>query len=119
MQGVSGFNGGAASGGFSLKEETADSVTFGLVWDPSFVSWLEDLTLTVDYYKIEIDDAISAIDRQLALDNCYSAGAYDASSPFCVGTLRFTGGPSLGAWSLPTSFRKTLLNLRWKVSMYS
>ena len=108
VQGVSGFNGGAASGGFTLEEETSDSVSFGLVWDPSFVGWLEDLTVTIDYYKIELEDAIDTIDRQVALDNCYSGGSYDAGSPFCVGTLRFTGGPSIGALEFTNEFTQNI-----------
>ncbi|MEJ2445970.1 MAG: TonB-dependent receptor, partial [Exilibacterium sp.] len=54
IQGVAGFNGGAAAANSDLFEETADTVTIGAVWNPSFSDWINPLSLSVDYYNIEI-----------------------------------------------------------------
>ena len=54
-----------------LTEETADTLTIGVVAQPSF---LEGLTITIDYYDIEIEDVISTIPVQSVLDGCYIEG---------------------------------------------
>ncbi len=51
----------------NLKEETADTFTIGLVYTPS---WIEGLQLSVDWYDIEINDAISTTGSQSILDKC-------------------------------------------------
>ena len=51
----------------NLTPETSDSITFGLVYSPS---WLDGLDFTVDYYNIELDNAISAIGSQTILSAC-------------------------------------------------
>ncbi|BDY03807.1 TonB-dependent receptor [Ferrimonas sp. YFM] len=68
------------SGGNSdLKSETSKSKTVGLVWSPNF---LEDFSLTVDYYEIEIEDAITFVEAQDVANNCVDAtGGPDAN--FC------------------------------------
>lgn len=96
-QGVGGFNGGAAAGGATLTEETADTVTLGVVWNPSFAAWAEPLSLTIDYFDISIEDAIAALARQDSLDNCYDGGGFDPTNAFCSNIRRFTTGPFLGA----------------------
>lgn len=55
-------------GNSNVQEETADTFTIGAVWQPSFVS---GLTVQVDYYDIEIEDAIAAPSLQNLLDECY------------------------------------------------
>ncbi|WP_235911094.1 TonB-dependent receptor domain-containing protein [Croceibacterium soli] len=72
IQGISGFNGGNPD----LNEETATSWTVGAVIQPRFVP---RLTLTADYYNIEIEDVIAAFPRQFTLDQCYSQG----NATFC------------------------------------
>jgi len=52
-----------------LGPEEADTLTVGLVWEPSFVSGLQ---LTLDYYDIEINDAISTPSSTDVLNGCYS-----------------------------------------------
>ena len=94
IQGVGGFNGGAAAGGQELIEETADTFTLGVVWSPAAI---ESLNISIDYFNIEIEDAIDALERQDSLDNCYSGGGFDASSDFCTNIVRFDSGPSVGA----------------------
>ncbi|WOC26482.1 TonB-dependent receptor [Pseudoalteromonas sp. N1230-9] len=68
------------SGGNSeLESETSTSFTAGIVWTPSF---FENFSMTLDYYDIEIEDAISFIATQSIADNCVDApGGPDES--FC------------------------------------
>lgn len=57
-------------GNTALKPEVADTVTVGFVFEPSFVP---GLTISLDYYKIDIDKAISSPDVDDVLLGCYSA----------------------------------------------
>ncbi len=70
IQGISGFNGGNAD----LFEETATSLTVGAVLNPRSIDALRNLTITVDYYDIEVEDVISGFSRQFTLDQCYDQG---------------------------------------------
>jgi len=70
IQGISGFNGGNPD----LFEETADSWTVGAVIAPRSIPALGNLTITADYYNIEIQDVISGFPRQFSLEQCYDEG---------------------------------------------
>ena len=111
IQGVSGFNGGAAAGGATLTAEEADTVTAGFVWSPTFASWAEGFSVSVDYFNIEITDGIAGLGRQIALDRCYGAAAYDAGSDFCQGIIRFAGGPTVGAIQFSNAFQQNLATI--------
>ncbi len=50
-----------------LGPEESDSKTFGIVYSPS---WLDGLDITVDYYNIELDNAISGVGSQTILNAC-------------------------------------------------
>jgi len=54
-----------------LEPETSDSYTVGGVWTPSFVP---GLSISVDYFKIELEDSISSIGAQSILNACAQAG---------------------------------------------
>lgn len=69
LQGISGFN----RGNPNLSEEVGKSTTVGLVFTPQ--GMLEDFGLTIDYFDIEIEDAIVSTPRQFILDQCYSGDA--------------------------------------------
>jgi len=56
-------------GNSSLAPESADTFTLGIVYQPMF---LEGLSLTVDYYDVEITDAITQIPGSTKLDVCYN-----------------------------------------------
>ena len=56
-------------GNQALLPESADTITFGVVFEPSFV---EGLSITLDYFDIEIDDAITQIPGSTKLDVCYN-----------------------------------------------
>lgn len=48
-------------GNEDLQEETSDNYTVGVVYSPNWAhdsSWADSLTLSFDYYDIEVDDAI-------------------------------------------------------------
>ena len=66
-------------GNSELESEESESLTVGFVWTPSFI---ENLSVTVDYYDIEITDAITFVAAQNVADNCVDAtGGPDAG--FC------------------------------------
>ena len=53
----------------TVTPEEADTVTLGLVWQPSFVP---GLAVTLDYYDITVDNAISIRPNYDIVDACYS-----------------------------------------------
>lgn len=62
-----------------LFSEESTSTTYGFIYQPI---WAEGLSLTVDVYDIEIDDAITLVEAQSIVDNCVDAsGGPDFS--FC------------------------------------
>jgi iron complex outermembrane receptor protein len=61
-----------------LVAETGDTTTFGVVLTPSFV---EGLTVAIDYFDIEVTEAIGTIPPQASLDGCITGGA--GSDTFC------------------------------------
>lgn len=64
-----------------LKEEKANTFNAGLVWTPRFDHpLLERLSMSVDYYSIDVKDAIGTIDASTALDKCYSAAGNPSGS---------------------------------------
>jgi len=54
----------------NVTPEEADTTTFGAVWQPDFVP---GLSLTVDYYDIEVNNAISIRPNYDILDGCYNS----------------------------------------------
>ncbi|MEW5249884.1 TonB-dependent receptor [Microbulbifer sp. 2201CG32-9] len=62
-------------GNEDLQPEEAKTFTAGIVWTPGFV---EDLSVTLDYFDIHIDDTITSPDLQRILDDCYREGIADA-----------------------------------------
>ena len=52
-----------------LIPETSDSFTAGFVWTPLFAD--QNLSVTVDWWSIELEDAISTFGVQFTLDQCY------------------------------------------------
>src|SRR5690606_34953505 len=78
--GGSPFNWILQEGNRNLKSETADSWTFGgVLRAPSDNPWLSGLNLTVDWYKVEIEDAIMQYSLDYAQFRCY--GQNQVSTP--------------------------------------
>jgi len=61
-----------------LSEEEADTITAGIVLTPGF---LPNFSLAVDYWDIEIEDAINSFPAQAIVNNCFDAAGID--NPFC------------------------------------
>jgi len=58
----------------NLSEETARTVTAGLVWQAPFA---RSLTLSVDYFDIKIADAIMGVSESSLFNACYDAPTLD------------------------------------------
>lgn len=74
-------------GNADLKEETADTITIGMVITPRFAS---GLTFSVDYWDIDIDDAVNSFPVQAVANNCVDLG--DIDNPFCASIIRRPDG---------------------------
>ncbi len=72
-----------SGGNPNLKEETSDTMTIGAVLR------LSRLNVAVDYYEIEVEDAVSTINAQTTLDVCYQL--LDAGSEPCRAITRLAG----------------------------
>jgi len=76
---------GVESGNIELDPESADTYTFGVVYTPALES--SDLSLSVDYFNIEITDVIDPIPGSVALSKCYnldgSNPSYDPDNVYC------------------------------------
>jgi iron complex outermembrane recepter protein len=77
-----------------LTEEEADTLNFGIVYQPSF---LPDLDIAVDYFRVEIDTPIVNREPQRVLDNCYRRGDGNLGAPDCANVDRsdLSGGVNL------------------------
>lgn len=68
----------------NVTPEEADTVTFGLVWQPEFVP---GLAVTLDYYDITVDNAISIRPNYDIVDACYNSArnsTMSATDPDCA-----------------------------------
>lgn len=61
---------GLAGGNPDLFEETADTYTFGVVFQPADGP-LSGLQASVDFYRIEIADAINPIEAAVSVERCF------------------------------------------------
>ena len=59
-----------AGGNPNLGPEKANTTTLGVVWEPGFV---ESLSLSLDYWKIKIDGAVSSATAGQVINGCYDA----------------------------------------------
>ena len=71
-------------GNIALKPENSESFTVGAVWQPTF---LRGFSATVDYFDIQITDAIRSIPGSTKLSVCYNTPGL--AHPFC-GPANFT-----------------------------
>jgi outer membrane receptor protein involved in Fe transport len=79
-----------------LKEERGKSLTLGAVIKPRFIP---GLTLTVDYYKIDVKDQIALIGAQTIINLCYNNAA-GITNAFCALTAR---DPATGLFADPAA----------------
>jgi outer membrane receptor protein involved in Fe transport len=100
-----------SGGNPDLLEETSDSLTIGVVYQPEFAP---GLTFSADYFDIDIDDVITAPSAQQIMNACYDAP--DLNNQFCGLFQRWgaAGGPNAAVdapYSLVNgTLQQTLLN---------
>lgn len=83
---------GSTRGNPDLQEETADTLTYGFVLQPSF---LPGLSISIDYWDIRLEDPINLVGQQDVVDNCYDSPTFP--NFYCDQLVRSgTAGPTLG-----------------------
>ena len=70
---------GVSSGNPNLSQETADTFTYGIVFQPIF---LPSLSFSADYWAIKIHDAIQSVTAQDIVNGCYQGETLNAN--FCT-----------------------------------
>jgi outer membrane receptor protein involved in Fe transport len=117
-----------SSGNQALTPEKASTKTLGFVFTPQFNAPLfSQLSGSVDFYSIRIEDTISAVPAAAALNKCYnldgSNPSYSASNPFCQlvsrdanGLLTQVAAPYLNLGLLKTSGVDTQVDWRFKLA---
>jgi len=71
----------------NLTVETANTVTVGTVLTPAFIN---GFSLSVDYFRIRIDNAVNVFQTQDVLNNCVDSATID--NPFCAAITRDSAG---------------------------
>jgi outer membrane receptor protein involved in Fe transport len=64
----------------ALQPETAKILTAGVVLQPR---WVRDLSLTLDYWDIHLEDTVDVIGTQVILNGCYTADPADSNAEYC------------------------------------
>ena len=99
-----------SGGNAALTEETSDSLTLGVVFQPR---WVPGLAITADYYDITVDSVVASPSAQAIVNSCYDLPSLD--NQFCALFERFQGpgrGPNSEAPGeiLVQSLEQTPLN---------
>ncbi len=68
----------------TLDPEKADTLGLGLVYQPAFAP---GLSMSVDYYRIDVADAIATIQQQAIIDRCHHG-----NTTLCSAIVRDTNG---------------------------
>ena len=80
-------------GNTSLKPEIADTYTYGIVFQPSFIP---NLVASLDFYRIVISNTITSLTSNTVIDDCALSG----TAALCSLIHR---GPTGSLWLSPTS----------------
>ena len=56
----------------ALGAETGDTITTGFVWQPDFANWIDGLQVSVDWYDIDLRNAVTPYGAQRIVDDCYA-----------------------------------------------
>ncbi|GGF64256.1 TonB-dependent receptor domain-containing protein [Alteromonas lipolytica] len=94
---------GTTGGNPKLDVETAKTVTLGAVYRSSFI---EGLIVSVDYWSVEIEDAISGVSGTNVLNGCLDSASYP-DVPFCGEFERRADGGLSDLSTIETNFAKT------------
>ncbi|MGH6785677.1 MAG: TonB-dependent receptor domain-containing protein [Novosphingobium sp.] len=84
---LSSSTGFVSGGNPTLIEEKGRSLTIGAVFEPRFIP---GLNLTVDWYRINVKDRISALAAQTIINLCYDSPS-GIANPFCATVNRASG----------------------------
>lgn len=112
-----------------LTPEEADITTIGLVYSPSFV---DGLSMTIDYYNIEISNTITAVDNNYVANQCLDStgNPINTDTALCQsshiqidnsGRIKFDNGlQNIGAtntsgYDINVAYGFDALGLDWKV----
>jgi iron complex outermembrane receptor protein len=80
-----------STGNADLQPEESDNVTFGFVYSPAWsegIAWSDGMTLSIDYYSVEITDAVQGISPGELIDACVET----LDPVFCDNTPRTSSG---------------------------
>ncbi|MFB2733027.1 TonB-dependent receptor plug domain-containing protein [Shewanella mangrovisoli] len=104
-----------------LKPEESESYTAGLVYSPSY---LDGMSVTLDYWRFKVDNAIARMDTQAGLDACH-AGDQTACETFNIGpngdldnltnALTNVGSQDTSGIDFNLAYNFELIGLDWKV----
>jgi iron complex outermembrane recepter protein len=86
---INGILSGAVAAGFPLGPEQGKSFDYGFVYDPH---WIPGLSLSVDLWRVYLNNEISRVFAQNVLNLCYNANG----GPFCALIDRTPSGLSQG-----------------------
>lgn len=86
--GISGLSGGNPN----LQAETADTWTIGAVYTPNY---LPGFVLSVDWYRINLKNAINTVGAQTVINQCYD-DPNGINNPFCAAIFRNPNGTFKG-----------------------
>ncbi|MCT8986930.1 TonB-dependent receptor [Shewanella phaeophyticola] len=106
-----------------LQAEESDSYTAGLVYSPGYV---EGLSLTVDYWRFKVTNAITRLDVQAGLDACYADASSSSCETFNIGSngdlsnltssLTNVGSQDTSGIDFNLAYSFSALTLDWKIN---
>jgi outer membrane receptor protein involved in Fe transport len=86
---------GQLAGNPNASPESADTYTVGAIFSPKGLPLGARLSMSVDYYRISVRDAIAALDPNQTYQLCFNAfgtnPSYDANNPYCRVLVRAPG----------------------------
>lgn len=85
-------------GNAEVGPETATNKTLGLVYSPS---WVQGLDISLDWYKVELEDAISTPSAAFILNQCYVEADGDRSYCGSDYFVRDAAGRITNMWLVP------------------
>ncbi|WP_044335309.1 TonB-dependent receptor domain-containing protein [Sphingomonas hengshuiensis] len=122
LQGVGGLN----VSNPDIQQESARTWTLGAVINPVSIYALRNLTLTVDYYNIKLDDAIARTSRDFILQQCYLNNDPDfcalvsrrtvGSGPYSAGSIQLVNSQLINSGGASAEGIDTTLSYRLPVA---
>lgn len=76
---------GVSGGNPNLKPEEAETISVGFVWQPEF---FEGFGMSVDYWRVTLDDAIGAVTAQINATRCADSPGGVQNNVFCQAITR-------------------------------